>query len=160
MVFRCFFLWSTSRLGNCLDRCCHLSSWACTVTCHRNSVLIGRIWLVLAFVPRFDFMLVPRGMKSAVFAGFHSCCPRGTLTPFHAILERFLTPSGCGLKVRLDAVVLTSFLLQRVNCCQLSSSRLVDMADDPADNAVFYNCVPTCNHLDSEPNIFRNKIFP
>ena len=43
---------------------------------------------------------------------------------------------------------------------QLLSSRLVDMADDPADNAVFYNCVPTCNHLDSEPNTFRNKFFP
>ena len=108
----------------------------------------------------FDFMLVPRGMKSAVFAGYHTCCPKGTLTPFHTIRERFLTPSGYGLKMRLDAVVLTSFLLQRVNCRQLSSSSLVDMADDPADNAVFYNCVPTCNHLDSEPNTFRNKFFP
>ena len=39
-------------------------------------------------------------------------------------------------------------------------SRLVDMADDPADNAVYYNCVPTYNHLDSEPNTFRNKFFP
>ena len=47
---------------------------------------------------------------------------------------------------------------------QLSSivPSIVDMADDPADNAVFlgYNCVPTCNHLDSEPNMFRNKFFP
>ena len=68
----------------------------------------------------FDFMLVPRGMKSAVFAGFHSCCPKVTLTPFHTIRVRFLTPSGYGLKLRLDAVVLTSLLLQRVNCCQLS----------------------------------------
>ena len=68
----------------------------------------------------FDFMLVPRGMKSAVFAGFHSCCPKVTLTPCYTIRVRFLTPSGYGLKLRLDAVVLTSLLLQRVNCRQLS----------------------------------------
>ena len=85
----------------------------------------------------FDFMLGPRGMKSAVVASFHSCCPKETLTPFHTIRERFLTPSGSELKMRLDAVVLTSFLLQRGNCRQLSSSSLVDMADDLANNAAF-----------------------
>ena len=71
-------------------------------------------------MPGFDFMLVPCGMKSAIFAGFHSCCPKVTLTPFHTIRVRFLTPSGYGLKRRLDAVVLTSLLLPRVNCRQLS----------------------------------------
>ena len=94
------------------------------------------------------------------FCRFPLLLPKGNIDALSTIRVRFLTPFGYGLKLRLDAVVLTSFLLQRVNCRQLSSSRLVDMADDPADNAVFYNCVPTCNHLDSEPNTFRNKFFP
>ena len=110
-------------------------------------------------MPGFDFMLVPCGMKSAIFAGFHSCCPKITLTPFHTIRVRFLTPSGYGLKRRLDAVVLTSLLLPRVNCRQLSLAWLIWLMTQRT-MLFFYNCVPTCNHLDSEPNKFRSKFFP
>ena len=87
-------------------------------------------------MPGFDFMLVPCGKKSAILAGFHSCCPKITLTPFHTIRVRFLTPSVYGLKRRLDAVVLTSFTAATSQLSSIVPS-IVDMADDPADNAVF-----------------------
>ena len=64
--------------------------------------------------------------------------PKGNFDAL-SYLGRLLTPSGYGLRLRLDAVALTSFQLQRVKCFQLSSSRLVDMTDNPADYAVCNN---------------------